>query len=283
MEEIIESFFGKIAQKGLENMSEFTENLFSYYLKFENIIGKFAPALNFSDLYTYVAGISLGLAIMLFLKKGFEIYVLWNDGDSDLDVGIFLAAFIKMVVVIVWFNTLFGYGVEIATNLQTKLFASFINNTTGKDFFTALISKLNILDGILNTVFAIIMIINYIRLTFQFYERGIELFILRLGVPLIALDILNSDAVAWRAYTKKMIQVVITLILQIFLFSLSFIITIDGLMSFVFAISIQLTALKLPSFLSEILVVGQGNGGLISKASTGAHLVSSIKNIVSRR
>lgn len=283
MDKIIEDFFGGMVKKTLENMTEFGQDTFSYYLNLDKAINSVSPSFSFDTLYQYVAALSLGIAIMLFLKKGFEIYVLWNDGDSDLDPLVFLASFIKMTVVIVWFNSAYGYGVEIATKLFNKLLEAITGNVTGKDFLSGLINLVDLNNGILFVVFIIVLLVNSIRLVIQFFGRGIELFILRIGIPLAALDMLNADSVAWRAYIKKLTQLVLTLTLQIFLYFLSLLIPINGLMSFIFAIAIQLTAIKLPGFLSELLVVSAGNGGLISKASTGTHLVSSIKSILGKR
>ena len=279
MDKIIEDFFGGIVRKTLEAMTDFGEDTFSYYLNFDKAIKSAAPSFSFDKLYTYMAALSLGIAIMLFLKKGFEIYILWNDGDSDLDPVVFLASFIKMTVVIVWFSLAYGYGVEVATKIFNRLLESITGNVTGKDFFSGFVNLLNDNNRMMFTIFIIVIIINSIRLVIQFFGRGIELFILKIGVPLAALDMLNADSVAWRAYIKKLAQVMVTLMLQIFLYFLSLLIPINGLKNFIFAIAIQLTAIKLPSFLSELLVVSAGNGGLISKASSGAHLVSSLKSI----
>lgn len=279
MDKIIEDFFGGIVRKTLEAMTDFGEDTFSYYLNFDKAIKSAAPSFSFDKLYTYMAALSLGIAIMLFLKKGFEIYILWNDGDSDLDPVVFLASFIKMTVVIVWFSSAYGYGVEVATNIFNKLLESITGNVTGKDFLAGLLNFVDLNNGFLFIIFIVVLLINAIRLVIQFFGRGIELFILRIGVPLAALDMLNDDSVAWRAYVKKIVQITLTLELQIFLFFLSLMIPINGIKNFIFAIAIQLTAIKLPSFLSELLVVSAGNGGLISKASSGAHLVSSLKSI----
>ena len=279
MDKIIEDFFGGIVRKTLEAMTDFGEDTFSYYLNFDKAIKSAAPSFSFDKLYTYMAALSLGIAIMLFLKKGFEIYILWNDGDSNLDPVVFLASFIKMTVVIVWFSSAYGYGVEVATNIFNKLLESITGNVTGKDFLAGLLNFVDLNNGFLFIIFIVVLLINAIRLVIQFFGRGIELFILRIGVPLAALDMLNADSVAWRAYIKKIVQITLTLELQIFLFFLSLMIPINGIKNFIFAIAIQLTAIKLPSFLSELLVVSAGNGGLISKASSGAHLVSSLKSI----
>ena len=279
MDKIIEDFFGGIVRKTLGAMTDFGEDTFSYYLNFDKAIKSAAPSFSFDKLYTYMAALSLGIAIMLFLKKGFEIYILWNDGDSDLDPVVFLASFIKMTVVIVWFSSAYGYGVEVATHIFNKLLESITGNVTGKDFLAGLLNFVDLNNGFLFIIFIVVLLINAIRLVIQFFGRGIELFILRIGVPLAALDMLNADSVAWRAYVKKIVQITLTLELQIFLFFLSLMIPINGIKNFIFAIAIQLTAIKLPSFLSELLVVSAGNGGLISKASSGAHLVSSLKSI----
>ena len=224
MDKIIEDFFGGMVKKTLENMTEFGQDTFSYYLNLDKAINSVSPSFSFDTLYQYVAALSLGIAIMLFLKKGFEIYILWNDGDSDLDPLVFLASFIKMTVVIVWFNSAYGYGVEIATKLFNRLLEAITGNVTGKDFLSGLINLVDLNNGILFVVFIIVLLVNSIRLVIQFFGRGIELFILRIGIPLAALDMLNADSVAWRAYIKKLTQLILTLTLQIFLYFLSLLI-----------------------------------------------------------
>ena len=37
----------------------------------------------FNDLYNIVFGFGVSLIVLKFLKKGFETYVLWTDGDAD--------------------------------------------------------------------------------------------------------------------------------------------------------------------------------------------------------
>ena len=169
MDKIIEDFFGGIVRKTLEAMTDFGEDTFSYYLNFDKAIKSAAPSFSFDKLYTYMAALSLGIAIMLFLKKGFEIYILWNDGDSDLDPVVFLASFIKMTVVIVWFSSAYGYGVEVATNIFNKLLESITGNVTGKDFLAGLLNFVDLNNGFLFIIFIVVLLINAIRLVIQFF------------------------------------------------------------------------------------------------------------------
>lgn len=277
MTEIILDFFDSIFKKLLESVGGISQDVFVNYLYIENQINNVTNLLPFETVYNYISGISLGVAIFLFLKKGFEIYILWNDGDSDLNPAIFLASFFKMVLVIVWFNRLYKYGTGIAEKILKKVFEAISSNADGTKFFFELATSL----GIFQMIFVIVLLINTFRLIIQFYQRGLELMILRLGIPLIALDLLNSDAVAWRTYIKKISQVILTLILQLFLYNISLFMG-TSLTGLIFAIAIQTLAVNLPHFLSEILVTSSGNGGLISKATTGAHLASSIKMLLKK-
>lgn len=285
MEKIILDFINSIIKKAIDGFIEFAGGTLTYYLSIEKEIEAVASGFDFQKLYTFLTAVSLGLAVLLFLKKGFEIYILWNDGDSDLDPFVFLASYIKIIVVTVWFTSLYGYGINIAEKIFKRLIQSIVGETdlSAGDFLKVIFESIDFSVGILQTAFLIILLINTIKLVIQFYQRGLELFLLRLGVPLAALDMLNADSAGWRSYVKKMIQIVLTLMLQLFLYSLSLMIGVNGLRSFIIAIAVQKTAISLPTFLSEFLVTGSGgNGGLISKASTGAHLISSIKNILRR-
>lgn len=277
MTEIILDFFDSIFKKLLESVGGISQDVFVNYLYIENQINNVTNLLPFETIYNYISGVALGVAILLFLKKGFEIYILWNDGDSDLNPAIFLASFFKMTLVIVWFNRLYKYGTEIAEKILKKVFEAVSSNADGTKFFFELATSL----GIFQMIFVIVLLINTFRLIIQFYQRGLELMILRLGIPLIALDLLNSDAVAWRTYIKKIIQVILTLILQLFLYNISLFMG-TSLTGLIFAIAIQTLAVNLPHFLSEVLVTSSGNGGLISKATTGVHLANSVKTLLKR-
>lgn len=63
----------------------------------------------FEALFDIVFGFGVSLIILKFLKKGFETYVLWSDGDADEEPIALLTNFFKAMAVAVCFPTMYGW------------------------------------------------------------------------------------------------------------------------------------------------------------------------------
>ncbi len=246
---------------GLENIYKL-EKLFTFY------------TIDYNRIYLGVAGFSLGLVLVLYLKKGFEIYVLGIEGDSMLDPMVQVISLAKIIFIIVAFNTLFDVAIEIMVKLTSILFS---NPMT--DLGNILPLTNNMTPNILGVILDTIALITVLRLVFSFVKRSIELFILRIGVPLASLGILNSNHGIWDMYIKKVIQELITISLQAFLLFLSVKILHTGLLATITGLVVMGTALKLPQFLSELLVMpAQANG--FGKVHSGLMMASYIRGLL---
>ena len=73
----------------------------------------------------------------------------------------------------------------------------------------------NMAWNILGAFFYLIIAIYMVLIYFQTLTRGIEMFILRLAIPIACIGLLNSDGGAFNGYIKKFISNAFTVIIQL--------------------------------------------------------------------
>ena len=69
-------------------------------------------------------GIGISLIILKFLKKAFDIYVLWTDGDPDADPFLLLTNFVRAVGTALIFQWLYGIFVDICRDITNQIMTS---------------------------------------------------------------------------------------------------------------------------------------------------------------
>lgn len=215
------------------------------------------------DLFAGVTDIaySLGVALIIlkFLKKGFEIYVLWTDGDPDTDPILLLTNFVKAISTALIFQWIYNLFIDICDELTDMLMAS-INNASdnAQEWVNGLYSL-----GLVPAISGLIFIIFYMILLFTIIGRGIEMVILEAGVPLACCGLLDNDKGVWKAYCNQFIKAFITTILQIVLCKIGITLMISSTyrdLNILWGIGCMVTAVSMPRILREFLVPMGGNG-----------------------
>ncbi len=84
----------------------------------------------FSLLMPITYGIGLSLIILKFLKKAFDIYVLWTDGDPDADPFLLLTNFIRAVGTALVFQWLYGIFVDVFEDITETIVEKIGDNTS---------------------------------------------------------------------------------------------------------------------------------------------------------
>lgn len=153
----------------------------------------------FTEVFKIFFGFGVSLIVLKFLKKGFETYILWTEGDADADPLLLLTNFFKSLAVAVSFPVLYGWLAEIVDELTNKLLTA-IGNGMQENFTTYVngISSAGLFTGIVALIFFIVFFSLYV----QFLMRGLEILILRIGMPLACVGLLDSDKGVFRAYNK---------------------------------------------------------------------------------
>lgn len=226
------------------------------------------------DLYDIVFSFGVALMILKFLKKGFEIYVLWTDGDPDEEPLFLLTNFFRSMAVAVCFPTIYTWLAQIVEDLSNQLLGA-IGQSTNYDWqmwVNALESA-----GLVNAVFGLIFVVCFFILYFQFLMRGLEMFILRVGIPLACVGLLDNDKGVFRAYAQKFMQSMLAVVIQIALAKLGV-----GLMlqNHVFwGMACMMLAIRTPRFLSDFLITTGGNGGVVNNVYHSIKLVGMARKL----
>ena len=213
----------------------------------------------FQNLYNIVFGFGVSLVILKFLKKGFETYVLWTDGDADEEPISLMTNFFKAMAVAVSFPTLYGWMTGIITDMTEKLVAA-VGDATAPDWeaWVAGISS----AGLVTAIFALIFMIAYFILYFQFLMRGLEIMILRVGVPMACVGLIDNDRGIFKAYLQKFFQSMLAVLIQLCLCKLGIGLMLN--MHVFWGVASVILAIRTPRFLQEFLITtGGGSGGAV--------------------
>lgn len=221
-----------------------------------------------SKIFDIFFGFGVSLIVLKFLKKGFEQYVLWTDGDADSDPLILLTGFFKALAIAVTFPTLYSWLAEIIEEMTDQLIVT-INNGMVTDFSTVIsgISSAGLFTALVSLIFFICFFLLYL----QFLSRGLEIFILRVGLPLACVGIMDADNGVFRTYIQKFFQSTLAVMVQIVLAKLGVALMLN---THVFwGLAALLLAMRTPRFLQEFLIVSGGHGGGVGAVYQSVRLV----------
>lgn len=231
-------------------------------------------------LFDILLGFGVSLIILKFLKKGFETYVMWTDGDPDVEPTYVVIRFIQAIAVAVCFPVLYGWIADITPSLTDELMAA-IGAATNYDW-QAWVNGISSL-GLVTAIFGLVFIVCYFMLYFQFLMRGLEIMILRIGLPLACVGLLDNDKGVFKSYMNKFFQSTLAVVVQICLCKLGvgMMMNIGINMNVFWGIACIVLAIKTPRFLSEFMVpAGGGGSGIVNNMYHSVRLVGMAKNMI---
>jgi hypothetical protein len=229
----------------------------------------------FQSLFNIVFGFGVSLIVLKFLKKGFETYILWTDGDADEEPLSLLTNFFKAMAVAVCFPTLYQWMTDIIQDMSNKLLKA-IGAVTAYDWSTWVTGISS--AGLVTAIFGLIFIIIYFVLYFQFLMRGLEILILRVGIPLACVGLLDNDKGIFKAYLNKFFQSMLAVVIQLALCKLGVGLMMN--MHVFWGVSCMMLAVKTPKFLQDFLITtGGGGSGIVNNAYHTVQLVQMAKSI----
>jgi hypothetical protein len=200
-----------------------------------------------SALQKVCLGIAVSMIILKFFKKGFETYVLWTDGDPDADPLLLTTNFFKALAVAMSFPVLYGYLADI-----TQAFSDSVKNacTVDSAFDVVTVSG----AGLFYIIGLLVAVIMLLVLYLQFIKRGVEMFVLRLAIPIGCVGLLDSDHAMYKAMMQKLYQCAATIVVQVGLAQLALSVILAG--HAIIGIAVVTAALSTPKFLQEFMVPG---------------------------
>lgn len=221
--------------------------------------------------YLFIYLFACSLMALKFLFKGFQVYILWRDGDADASPRDMLMGGIQAAIVMVSFPYLYEYLADISI-----YFANGIMQQLGVSEGVGITSveTYGIFVILVTVVYAVAVLILWIRLM----ARGFELLILRLGVPIACVGLIDSDMGLFRGYMQLFFKAAFTSIIQVTLMSLSFRIAANAnLMSIMAAIAVLSMAFSTPTMMQQLLVASHGGGGMSQKMYSAGMILRSAR------
>ena len=135
--------------------------------------------------------------------------------------------------------------------------------------------------GLVTAIFGLIFVICYFILYFQFLMRGLEIMILRIGIPLACVGLLDNDKGVFRNYMMKFFQSTLAVVIQISLCKLGIgmMLNVGINMNIFWGLACLVLAIKTPSFLRDFLLVNSGGGGVINNVYHSVRLAGMVQKI----
>lgn len=96
-----------------------------------------------SDIFYLIYGVAFGLLVLKLLWKGFEIYVLWRDGDADVSPHHMLMGAVFAIVICMAFPPLYTITVETTDYVSTQI----MTLIGGDDYFNVIMGADNALEN----------------------------------------------------------------------------------------------------------------------------------------
>ena len=238
-----------------------------------NILG--VQVISLENLKLLIFSFALSLIILKFIKKGFDIYILWTEGEADTPPLTFVIYFIRAVVVLLCSALLYDWLVSVVQSFGQEMLKT-LNVSQTMDITTQMASLAS--AGLFNAIMSIIALIMLFVLWVQFIIRGAEIFVLKLGFPLACVGLVNADGGVFTQYIGKLFKSMLTVLVQIFCCKLALLLVFNG--QLIYAIAMIILAIKTPKMLQEFML---GGGGGISNVIITASKTMELSGQLSRK
>ena len=272
----MESLLTILIESMLRDAATYLDSLFSWAVSiafyaekiFDNVLGVTVM----SELQGYLFYFGISLIILKFVQKGFNTYILWIDGDADTEPIVYLTYFFKAMVVAISFPTLYGWMATIVEELTNKLLST-LSRGLNPDF-TFMVTYITS-NGIVQLILGLVYFTFLFLLYFQFLRIGLEIVVLRLGIPIACVGLIDSDQGFFKTYMQKFFQSMATVMIQVVLLKLSLAFIVNS--QIFWAITAIAMALGTPRFLQEFMVPRGAGGNMLGKAYYASQMIRIIR------
>lgn len=242
-----------------------------------NIFDNSKSELFFGNIFDITLKVGVSLCTLKIVKKIFDTYILNIDGDSGVSVERMLLGYIKALIIMFSFTYLYKIFADISIEFTNEIL-----DAVGLSVFPSLMDILaNFMTrGIFMIVGLLIFFGLYICLIYQFIKRGLEMFILRLGVPLAVTGLIDSDNGVFAPYIKVFIQNSLTVVIQLSLLKLGLGVLANG--NIFFGIGAMGMSLKTPQFLQQFMIGIGGSNINMMQINSSLSMVRSLSKIIKK-
>lgn len=167
-----------------------TEKIFYAEVAFTQSLGN--PSLmEFDKVYQLFLDFAISLIILKFLKKGFDIYIGWQDGDKDADPLNLVTNFLKAIITALSFRFLYGVMVEIVVDFMDNSLLALLSLEESKTLADVVINLSG--NQLFWSITGLVLVICYCILWIKFLVLGVEMLMLHIAFPLSCIGLIDSD------------------------------------------------------------------------------------------
>ena len=266
--ELIESFIGG-SEATLNSLFKSMVNLvFHIERELSNLKLADGSFINFNKIYETIFSFAIYILIIVFISKAIKIYFMMREGDAEENPIQLMIGMIKAVIIMICFKEIYNIFVGIVQEFLNGI----LSNMTVQGTNLAEILTGNMGGGIFTAVACLVLLIVWLILICQFIMKGIEILVIRLGIPFASIGLLNSDNGVFTEYVRDFLLTAFTLVVQLGLLNLSILALVNG--HLIYGIAIAIVSVNTPMMLGKFMI--RPNGSLINSMGNTARSIRAL-------
>ena len=266
--ELIESFIGG-SEATLNSLFKSMVNLvFHIERELSNLKLADGSFINFNKIYETIFSFAIYILIIVFISKAIKIYFMMREGDAEENPIQLMIGMIKAVIIMICFKEIYNIFVGIVQEFLNGI----LSNMTVQGTNLAEILTGNMGGGIFTAVACLVLLIVWLILICQFIMKGIEILVMRLGIPFASIGLLNSDNGVFTEYVRDFLLTAFTLVVQLGLLNLSILVLVNG--HLIYGIAIAIVSVNTPMMLGKFMI--RQNGSLINSMGNTARSIRAL-------
>lgn len=266
--ELIESFIGG-SEATLNSLFKSMVNLvFHIERELSNLKLADGSFINFNKIYETIFSFAIYILIIVFISKAIKIYFMMREGDAEENPIQLMIGMIKAVIIMICFKEIYNIFVGIVQEFLNGI----LSNMTVQGTNLAEILAGNMGGGIFTAVACLVLLIVWLILICQFIMKGIEILVMRLGIPFASIGLLNSDNGVFTEYVRDFLLTAFTIVVQLGLLNLSILALVNG--HLIYGIAIAIVSVNTPMMLGKFMI--RPNGSLINSMGNTARSIRAL-------
>lgn len=143
--------------------------------------------IDFNGIYQVIFSYACFILVVVFISKLIKTYFLQSDGDSEKSPIHIVIGMLKAVIIMICFKEVYDIFVGITSNFLNSILGAMPVKTVS----LAQALSNNIAGGIFTAVACLVLLITWLVLICQFIMKGIEILLMRMGIPFASIRIVK--------------------------------------------------------------------------------------------
>ena len=266
--ELIEKFIGG-AEATLNSLFKSMLNLVFFM---ERELGNLKLAngnyINFNSIYETIFNYAIFLLVIVFIVKAINTYFMMREGDSEQNPLQLCIGMLKAVIVMICFKEIYYIFVGIVQEFLNSILNTM--QIQGTNLSEILLGSMA--GGIFTAIACLVLLIVWLILICQFIMKGIEILVMRLGIPFATIGLLNSDQGVFPEYIRGFLMTAFTLVVQLSLLNLSILTLVNG--HLIYGIAIAIVSVNTPMILNKYMI--RPGGSILNSAGNTARSIRAL-------